>query len=164
MISVDEAQSLCLDGLGVLGTEEIALADANRRTMLSVAHASRHQPPFAASAMDGYAVDADGAVAGAVFDVVGEAAAGHAWDGVLGAGKALRIFTGAPIPDGASRVIIQEDVTREGDQITLSDNLDEGPYIRPAGADFPAGFWKYRKKSESGESTIVVPDSFSAAL
>ncbi len=140
MISVAEAQDLCLDGLTTLGAEVVALADAAQRTLLAPASAARPQPPFAASAMDGYAVVSDRAVPGAVYTVVGEAAAGHAWSGTIGRGQALRIFTGAPIPDGASRVIIQEDVTRTDDTIRLNENLDENPYIRPAGADFPADF------------------------
>ena len=138
MITVAEAQALCLDPLTTLGQEVVPLAEAHGRTLLIPAKAHRAQPPFPASAMDGYAV-ADAAVAaGATFDVVGEAAAGHAWDGTLAKGQALRIFTGAPIPDGADRVVIQEDVTRDGDTITLNDTVDSSHYIRPAGADFPA--------------------------
>jgi len=140
MISVAEAQDLCLDGLTTLGAEVVALADAAQRTLLAPPSAVRPQPPFAASAMDGYAVVADGAGPGTVYEVIGEAAAGHAWSGTIGQGQALRIFTGAPIPQGASRVIIQEDVARIDDTIRLNDNLDENPYIRPAGADFPADF------------------------
>ncbi len=140
MISVAEAQALCLDPLGRLGTEQVALADASGRTLATTAHAHRPQPPFAASAMDGYAVIDTHAAPGATYTVVGEAAAGHAWNGTLADGDALRIFTGAPIPAGATRVIIQEDVDRDGETITLKDNLDTKSYIRPAGADFPADF------------------------
>ena len=82
---------------------------------------------------------ADEVFPGATFNVIGEAAAGHAFDGAVSAGQCVRIFTGAPVPEGASRVVIQEDVTREGDRITLSDNLDKGFHIRPAGADFTDG-------------------------
>jgi molybdopterin molybdotransferase len=101
--------------------------------------ATRDQPPFAASAMDGYAVRMADAVPGARLRVVGEAPAGRAWAGEIGPGEALRIFTGAPMPRGAERVVIQEDVTREGDGITIGDGLDAGPHVRPAGADFRAG-------------------------
>ena len=137
MISVAEAQALCLDPLSSLGTEQVPIEDAANRTLSTAAKAHRPQPPFAASAMDGYAVLDNG---GKTYAVIGEAAAGHAWDGTIGPGQALRIFTGAPIPDGATRVIIQEDVTRDGDQITLNANLDTNPYIRPVGADFADDF------------------------
>lgn len=140
MITVAEAQSLCLAPLGTLGTETVPIADAAGRTLITTANATRPQPPFAASAMDGYAVDADAVAAGATLNVIGEAAAGHAWDGTVKSGEALRIFTGAPLPAGATRVVIQEDVTRNGNVITLKDNLDDNAYVRPIGADFPADF------------------------
>lgn len=140
MISVVEAQALCLADLAPLGSETVALADAGGRTLLAPVRAGRAQPPFPASAMDGYAVAAAGVAPGATYTVVGEAAAGHGWTGTLGAGQALRIFTGAPVPPGASRIVIQEDVSRDGDTITLKDNLDTSLYIRPEGADFPSDF------------------------
>ncbi|MCU0900915.1 MAG: molybdopterin molybdotransferase MoeA [Cypionkella sp.] len=138
MISVDEALTRCLALVQPLATEQVPLARANGRYMPGPAHASRDQPPFAASAMDGYAVQGD-PVPGARFTVVGEAGAGHGWHGRLGQLQALRIFTGAPLPDGATRVIIQEDVTREGDIITVQPGADAAPHIRPAGQDFRAG-------------------------
>jgi len=140
MITVQEAQALCLKDRAPLPVETIALPDAAGRTLRADASASRPQPPFAASAMDGYAVIGANAQPGDRFTVIGEAAAGHAWTGTIAAGQALRIFTGAPLPTGADRVIIQEDVTRDGDTITLRDNIDTAHYIRPAGADFPADF------------------------
>jgi molybdopterin molybdotransferase len=71
--------------------------------------------------------------------VIGEAGAGHSCPGRVGEGEAVRIFTGAPVPEGADRVVIQEDVTREGDIVTLGDRLDSGTNIRPRGGDFSAG-------------------------
>ena len=68
--------------------------------------------------------------------VIGESAAGHRSEATVGTGEAIRIFTGAPVPSGATRVIIQEDVTREGDQITIGAQPDSAVYIRPAGTDF----------------------------
>jgi molybdopterin molybdotransferase len=75
---------------------------------------------------------------GALFKVIGEAAAGHAVRRRVGPGEAVRIFTGAPVPEGADRVVIQEDVTRDGDRSPCRP-LDAGPYVRPAGADFAIG-------------------------
>ena len=138
MISVDEALAHCLALVAPLPVEHVPLARANGRYMPHAATATRDQPPFAASAMDGYAVQGD-PVAGDRFTVVGEAGAGHGWHGTLGALQAARIFTGAPVPVGATRVIIQEDVTRDGDVITVNAGADASSHIRPAGQDFRAG-------------------------
>jgi molybdopterin molybdotransferase len=138
MISVEAALTLALGLVRPLGTETLPLSRAAGRFMPQPATAARDQPPFAAAAMDGYATNGP-AHHGAQFTVVGEAAAGHAWHGTLHPGQALRIFTGAPVPDGADRVVIQEDVTCTGDQITLTDTFSGGPHIRPKGQDFKAG-------------------------
>jgi molybdopterin molybdotransferase len=106
--------------------------------MCTPALARRDQPPFPASAMDGYAVQGDPAP-GDSFTVVGEAGAGHAFSGSVGHEQAVRIFTGAPVPEGATRVVIQEDVTREGDRITVNPGADSGLHIRPQGQDFRIG-------------------------
>lgn len=138
MISVEEALARCLALVTPLAAELVPLAQASGRWMCAPAVARRDQPPFPASAMDGYAVKGDPA-AGDSFIVVGEAGAGHAFSGQVGAGQAVRIFTGAPVPQGASRVVIQEDVTREGDLITIRSGADSGTHIRPLGQDFRAG-------------------------
>ena len=138
MISVEEALARCLDLCAPLPPETVPLAQAAGRWMTSPAVARRDQPPFPASAMDGYAVPGDPA-AGDSFAVIGEAGAGHAFGGVLRAGEAVRIFTGAPVPKGATRVVIQEDVIRDGDRITVKPGADSGPHIRPLGQDFRAG-------------------------
>lgn len=139
MISVAEALSKLFDLVAQLDAETVPLAQASGRVLARDVRATRDQPPFSASAMDGYAIFGTAANAGDVFTVVGEAAAGHRFTGSPHEGQACRIFTGAPIPEGAGRVIIQEDVTRQDDTIILSENLDHNPYIRPAAADFKAG-------------------------
>ncbi len=139
MISVADALTEILALTRPVGTEEVALAAAGGRVLRAPVLAGRDQPPFASSAMDGYAVAADAVRAGAAFDVIGTSAAGHGFDGALGPGEAVRIFTGAPVPEGAGHVIIQEDVHREGDRITLRDGYDRAAYIRPAGMDFTRG-------------------------
>ena len=102
--------------------------------------ALRTQPPFANSAMDGYAVRAaDTAQAPATLTVIGESAAGHPFEGGLGRGEAVRIFTGAPMPEGADAIVIQEDVRREGDRIALAAAALAGENLREAGMDFRAG-------------------------
>jgi molybdopterin molybdotransferase len=116
----------------------VPLAEAAGRVLARGVAATRDQPPFAASAMDGYAI-ADTPAPGTVLTVIGEAAAGHGFGGRVGPGQAVRIFTGAPVPEGATRVIMQEDVTRAGDRITLGESIGAGDNIRPAGGDFRAG-------------------------
>ncbi len=139
MISVDEALAHVFDLADAMPVETVPLAQAAGRVLFGVVAARRGQPPVAASAMDGYALRGTEAKAGASFDVIGEAAAGARYTGTVTPGTAVRIFTGAPVPEGADRVVIQEDVTREGNRITLGDRLDEAAHIRPAGADFAAG-------------------------
>ncbi|MEM1383535.1 MAG: gephyrin-like molybdotransferase Glp [Pseudomonadota bacterium] len=140
MISTAEALGEVLGLVAVVGTEEVPLAAASGRVLRADARASRDQPPFAASAMDGYALCAADAVAGTALPVVGEAAAGRRHLAPLEPGTAIRIFTGAPLPQGANSILIQEDAIREGDRITVTSAPEAGDYIRPAGMDFPAGF------------------------
>ncbi|NBB98668.1 MAG: molybdopterin molybdenumtransferase MoeA [Alphaproteobacteria bacterium] len=138
MISVEEALAQVFALTAPLPTEAVPLAQAAGRVLRAPVRAGRDQPPFAASAMDGYAV-AGPVAAGQSYRVTGEAAAGHMFAGHVAAQEAVRIFTGAPVPPGATEVVIQEDVARDGDTITLRDSLGNGPNIRPQGADFRAG-------------------------
>ena len=139
MITVAEALDRVLSLFEPLEHEIVPLAATCGRVLAQPVTANRSQPPFAASAMDGYALMGVEAEPDAMFKVIGESAAGHGFDGVVKAGQAVRIFTGAPLPAGATRVIIQEDVNRSGDVITLKRDLDQKDYIRPAGADFSKG-------------------------
>ncbi len=150
MISVEEALDRIFSLVTPLSTESVPLRQAAGRVLAAPVTAAVDQPPFAASIMDGYAI-CDHASAGDSFQVVGESAAGERFIGNLGTGQAVRIFTGAPVPDGAIRVVIQEDVLREGSRITLLDEADQSPYIRPAGADFKAG--------EAIEAPLVITPS-----
>ncbi|QDC09321.1 molybdopterin molybdotransferase MoeA [Oceanicola sp. D3] len=138
MISVEEALARIFALVTPLPSEPVPLRAAAGRVLAAPVIAPRDQPPFSASAMDGYAVQ--GPVSpGQSFTVVGESAAGRASGLSVAPGQAVRIFTGAPLPDGADRVIIQEDTTRDGTTITLSDKLDEATHVRPAGGDFKVG-------------------------
>jgi molybdopterin molybdotransferase len=138
MISVEEALRHCLALTEPLPPEAVPLAQAAGRWMRSPALATRDQPPFAASAMDGYAVRGDPGPDDN-FLVIGEAGAGHAFEGEVNPGQAVRIFTGAPLPAGATRIIIQEDVVRLDDRILLKEGLDTATHVRPQGQDFRAG-------------------------
>lgn len=134
MISVDEALARCLALVAPLPAEVIPLRQGAGRMMAAPVTARLTQPPFDASAMDGYAL---GSLAGK-YALIGVAAAGHAFDGQLAPDQAIRIFTGAPVPAGAVTVAMQEDVTRDGDQISVASPV-MGANIRPKGQDFTAG-------------------------
>ena len=122
-----------------VGSEEVPISEAGGRVLARSIVAYRDQPPFSASAMDGYAVRDQEAIPGRRLRVVGEAPAGHHFPGTVGPGEAVRIFTGAPLPAGADRVVIQEDVTRDGDRITLGHDISNNTNVRPSGADFTKG-------------------------
>lgn len=139
MLSVAEAKARILELSDPLPAEDVPLRQAAGRVLAKPIIAARTQPPFAASAMDGYAVRNHEAQPGMVLDVIGESAAGHGYNGALPKGKTIRIFTGAPVPKGADAILIQEDAIRDGHQIRVRDTRDTKTYIRPAGADFSAG-------------------------
>ncbi len=140
MISVEEARRRLLAPLAPLAAEQVALSEAVGRVLAEDVAARRTQPPFAVSAMDGYAVRAaDVARVPARLNVVGSVPAGQAYAGSVGSGEAVRIFTGAPVPSGADTIVIQEDTERDGDIVTVREAAPPGHYVRPAGLDFRAG-------------------------
>jgi len=139
LLPVSEARARILALIKPVEAETVPLAEAAGRVLAEDAIARRDQPPFAASAMDGYAVRAAEAITGARLTVVGEAAAGRRHGAALAPGTAVRIFTGAPVPEGADAILIQEDAARHGDGITVQEAPAPGAYLRPAGGDFQAG-------------------------
>ncbi|MGI9370234.1 MAG: molybdopterin molybdotransferase MoeA [Ruegeria sp.] len=139
MITVDQARDLLFDLVAPLPAETVSLADAAGRVLAQDVVATRDQPPFPASSMDGYAVKAAEVEMHAMFKVFGEAPAGKRFDGQVGAGQAVRIFTGAPVPQGADFIVIQEDVDRRGDLITITRQPGSKTNIRPKGVDFSVG-------------------------
>jgi molybdopterin molybdotransferase len=140
MISVEEALARLLAPLAAVPPEQISLADAVGRVLAEDVAARRTQPPFAVSAMDGYAVRAeDVAKLPARLRIVAEIPAGAGFGGRLGRGEAARIFTGAPLPDGADAIVIQEDTERQGDQVEVKEGAPKGRYVRRAGLDFAEG-------------------------
>lgn len=140
MISVEDARQNILSHLTPVSTETVSINQAVGRILAEPIIARRTQPPSDLSAMDGYAVKAsDVATIPTTLTVIGESAAGHGFDGEVTAGRCVRIFTGAPLPAGADTIIIQEDTTREGDQVTITEGATKGRYVRPAGIDFKEG-------------------------
>ena len=105
MISVKEAQAHLFSLATPMGTESVPLEQANGRVLGQDVIARRDQPPFSSSAMDGYAIANESASAGDMFHVIGEAAAGHRFQGSLLTGQAVQIFTGAPVPEGTIRIL-----------------------------------------------------------
>ena len=134
-----EALAKLLALLPVFSTEEIPLRDALNRVLASPANAQRDQPPFTTSMMDGYALNGVEADPEAMFSIIGEASAGHAFCGKVGAGECVRIFTGAPLPTGTNRVIKQEEATAKGTLLTLARDLSPRDFTRAPGSDFATG-------------------------
>ncbi len=140
MVPAPLALQLVLEDACHVGTQFIPLALANKRVLAVNLEAKRTQPPFPASAMDGYAVrHADLGFERAVLKLIGESAAGHPFSGELGLNQCIRIFTGAPVPRGADTIIIQENVSANGDEITILETAPKGKFVRPAGLDFAKG-------------------------
>jgi molybdopterin molybdotransferase len=120
--------------------ETVPLAQAAGRTLAADVASSRTQPPFPASAMDGYAVRfAEASAIGASLKLIGTSAAGHGFSGRIGSGEAVRIFTGAPVPEGADAILIQEDAQAEGETVRVVEPVEQNRFIRRAGLDFTAG-------------------------
>lgn len=162
---VEDARACILDLAAAMPQETIALDHAVGRVLAEPIGAIRDQPPFDASAMDGWAVlSADG---GAARRIVGESAAGHGYGATLAAGEAVRIFTGAPVPAGADAVVIQEKATHEGDSLRIDAAPTAGDNIRRAGGDFHAGQtllqagvrldpWRISLAAAAGRAELVV--------
>jgi molybdopterin molybdotransferase len=137
---VSDALAAVLAGVKPLPEEMIPLDEAYHHVLARDVAARRTQPPEAMSAMDGYAVRAaDAAKVDAQLTVIGEVAAGRPFAGAIGAGEAVRIFTGGVVPAGADAVVIQEDTVAEGKRITIKEAAIAGRHIRPAGVDFREG-------------------------
>jgi molybdopterin molybdotransferase len=140
LMPVETAREIILKGVGPLSIETIPLANALGRILAKSVAAKRNQPPFAASAMDGYAIKhSDTSTLPVSLKIIGTSAAGHGFNGTLRPGTAVRILTGAPLPKGSDTVVIQENTTRKGDILHVSENTPMGKNIRRAGLDFARG-------------------------
>jgi molybdopterin molybdotransferase len=142
LLPVEDALARLLAGANPISrTQEVSLYEANGRVLAADLTARLTQPPFDASAMDGYALRAeDAAEIGSVLSVIGESAAGHAFSGQVSKGETVRIFTGAPVPDGADSVLLQEDAEKlDSGTIRTNFPVTLGRHIRPRGQDFAEG-------------------------
>lgn len=136
MIGVAEARERMLANVEPLDVESIDLRFARGRTLREIIVAERPQPPFQASAMDGYALRA--ADTPGLLSLVGETSAGRALARALGPRECARIFTGAALPVGADAILIQEEAERAGDAITAP-HVEPGRHVRATGVDFSRG-------------------------
>lgn len=140
LLPVEEALSRLLADARPLGAETVGPLDAIGRVLAAPLAATLTQPPFDASAMDGYAVRvSDVASVPARLRVIGEAAAGRGFAGSIGTGEAVRIFTGAPLPAGGDAIVIQEDTDRDGDVVIVKSGAVDHAHVRSRGFDFLAG-------------------------
>ena len=140
LLAVAEALARVLAEAKPLPAEKTELDDALGRVLTEDLTALRTQPPAAVSAMDGYALRAtDVAQAPVKLAVIGEVAAGHPFEGKVGAGQAARIFTGGVLPEGSDTVVIQELTARNGNTVTVKKPAAKGRNVRLQGIDFSAG-------------------------
>jgi len=140
VISVEDARKRILKAVQALPAEQVSLARALGRVLAEDVIAGVTQPPSAVSAMDGYAVRAaDLTKVPATLTVIGKAPAGAAFKGRVAKGEAVRIFTGAPVPQGADSIVIQEDTEARGKQVLVKQAPKPGQFVRPAGLDFKSG-------------------------
>lgn len=139
MMSVEQARARIMAGVVPVGVESVALAVAHGRVLAQPVLARLENPPADVSAMDGYAVRAADARAGATLRLIGEAPAGHPFAGVVGPGETVRIFTGSVMPAGADSVLIQENAAPVAGGITVGVAPGAGRHIRPRGQDFMVG-------------------------
>ncbi len=140
LLPVAQALARVLDGVAPLPAEQVAVAEAHGRVLAADLAALRTQPPDALSAMDGYAVRGDDVTTAPVtLRVIGEVAAGRPFEGTVGAGDAVRIFTGGVLPAGADTIVIQENTNRDGGSLTVHAVSAAGRHVRARGLDFKQG-------------------------
>ncbi len=140
LVPAAQALELILEGACPAQMEMLPLARAAGRILANDLHALRTQPPFDASAMDGYALRADDLeTIPSTLRIIGVSAAGHPFSGGVGKGEAVRIFTGGAVPAGADTVVMQENTTAVGEQVTVLKSSIKGHSVRPRGLDFREG-------------------------
>ncbi|HLG14577.1 MAG TPA: gephyrin-like molybdotransferase Glp [Blastocatellia bacterium] len=164
MITVDEALGIVLDHVEPLDFETAALGHAHGRVLAEDVRADIDLPPFDRARMDGYAVRSeDTNSAPAVLRVVGQLAAGATFDGVIGPGEALQIFTGAPVPRGADAVQRVEVTDRDGDCVSINEAVVSGQFITPHASEVRAGAVVAEAGREIGPGEMAVLASFGYA-
>ena len=157
LMPVAEALQKVLADATPLAPEDVALSDAIGRVLAENLAALRTQPPVAVSAMDGYAVRASDVMQAPVtLKLIGEVAAGHPFDGQVGAGQTARIFTGGVMPTGSDTVVIQELATRTGDSVTIQKQTAKGRNVRLQGIDFAKDQVLLHKGTRLGDRDLML--------
>jgi molybdenum cofactor synthesis domain-containing protein len=152
LIDADEAARLVLERTPELGAEEVHVRDAAGRVLAEDLHSPVALPAFPSSAVDGFALRA--ADAGRSLRVVGESAAGRPMSGRLEPGAAARILTGGVVPEGADCVVMVEDVTASGNEVTVPSGLTPGQNFHAPGADLREGELVVRRGTQLGAAEI----------
>jgi molybdopterin molybdotransferase len=139
LLPVEDAIAAILARVPAPTGESVPLAEAAGRVLYAPIVATHDQPPFPASAMDGYAVRAADILPGHALTVIGTSQAGAGFAGTVGPGQTVRIFTGAPVPTGADAVIMQEDAIVDGNLVRFVSTPQPGRSVRAKGNDFAIG-------------------------
>lgn len=164
MIAFDEALARLERSAVPLPAEDLALADAAGRVLAAPVFARSSAPRSAVAAMDGYAVHDGSTKANVALRIVGESRAGAGFPGTVRSGEAVRIFTGAPMPQGADRCIMQEYAEREGNAVKFSESYGPGWHVRQAGCDFSAGDLLLEAGSRLSSRAIVAAAAADQAM
>jgi molybdopterin molybdotransferase len=140
-LTVEDALARILDGTTTIADTQLRdLLSAHGQVLAAPLVAGLTQPPFDASAMDGYAVRSSDLTRGpATLRMIGESAAGRGFRGSVGSGETVRIFTGAPVPEGSDAIVIQENADSAGGIVSVRVAQTDPDYIRPRGGDFREG-------------------------
>lgn len=163
LLPVEQAIAAILQRVPEPVAETVTLAEAAGRVLCAPVIASHDQPPFNASAMDGYALRAADVVEGHRLAVIGTAQAGAGFGGTLGPGQAVRIFTGAPVPEGADTVIMQEEAVVDGGFVSFTVPARPGHSVRARGNDFAMGQQLIEAGIRLGPMQIAVAAAANAA-
>lgn len=164
MITVDKALAIVLDNTQSLGVETIRLDDAPGRILAEDVYADIDLPPFDRARMDGYAVNSkDAATAPVKLRVIGEIAAGASFAGTLNRGEAIKIFTGAPVPDGADAVQKVELTESDGESVVIKESVKPGQFITPRASEIAKGEQAAKRGRLVGPAEMAVLASFGYA-
>lgn len=157
LLPVEDALAAILRGVTPTETEMVPIFACRNRVLAADLASLRTQPPFATSAMDGYAVRAqDIASPGARLKLVGTSAAGHRFAGGISPGETVRIFTGAPLPDGADTILIQENAIVSSNLVEATQSEPRGRFVRASGLDFRQGDVLLTAGTELGAREIAL--------
>jgi len=156
VVSEEEARKKIVETVRPLPSRRLSLSQALGCFAAEDYVARLPLPTFDNSAMDGYAVVASSCKKGQRLRVIGEQPAGRDKQLSVSAGEAIRIFTGAPVPQGADAIVMQEDVTRDGDEIVVNTDVKAGEFIRRRGCDLAEGQRILTKGERLGATTIAL--------